>query len=153
MRNRRKKSKKKIQTKSLANISKPAEPELFFSIQIHYSYTVPKVAFLFLKLYQLAGRRYYQNVMRSIFNRKSRRSRKERVKAVYKKDEKELENQEKKEREKKASIRAHWHCFVMLIKQIVIVSQKQCYQEFKVSFCFCLSIFFVYMTIYVLVGV
>ena len=132
--NKRKKNAKKSLNCCEPEVSNLHESETFFTIHIRYSYTVSELAFLYLKLYQLANRRYYQNVMKSIFSRREKRSRKGKVEAVFTKVEKELEkleNQEKKEREKKVLILAE--CFVRCLQQFVLVSQECCFKDLKVS--------------------
>ena len=133
------KKKKTLRRSSLTSESEAETPnvsdsDIIFSLQIQYSYTVPEVAFLYLKLYQLAVRRCYQNVMKSILNRTQKRSRKGRVEAVSRKVEKALEKVEhdsKREREKKVCILAT--CFVKFAQDFVMVSRKNGFKEFKVT--------------------
>ena len=136
----KKNNKKKIQRKSSSTIESEAQTlklsdsDILLSLQIQYSYTVPEVAFLYLKLYQLAVKRYYQNVMRSIFKRRQKRSRKGRVEAVSRKVEKALEKVEheaKKERERRVCILAT--CFVKFAQDFVMVSLKNGFKDFKVT--------------------
>ena len=136
----KKNKKKKVLRKSSSTYESEAETlnlsdsDILFSLHIQYSYTVPEVAFLYLKLYQLAVRRYYQNVMRSILNRRQNRSRKGRVEAVSRKVERALEKVEhkaKREREKKVCSLVR--CFVKFAQDFVLVSLKNGFKDFKVT--------------------
>ena len=133
-----KKNKKNVLRKSSSTYESKAETlnlsdsDILFSLHIQYSYTVPEVAFLYLKLYQLAVRRYYQNVMRSILNRRQKRSRKGRVEAVSRKVERALEKVEHKaKREKKVCSLVR--CFVKFEQDFVLVSMKNGFKDFKVT--------------------
>ena len=135
--NKRKKSVKKTITSCEAEMSKLSDSDILLSLQIQYSYSVSEVAFLYLKLHQLAVRRYYQNVMKSIFTSRQKRSRKGRLEAVSRKVEKELEKAEqqaKKEREKKVCILAQ--CFDKFLQNFVMISLETGFKDFKVRIIF-----------------
>ena len=124
----------KMSDSEFCNLSDSA---ILSSLHIKYSYTLSEVGFLYLKLYQVMVRRYYQNVMKSIMkrreNRRRRRTRKGRLDAVSINVEKaleKLENEGRKEREKKVCILA-W-CFVKFVQHFVLKNIESGFKEFQV---------------------
>ena len=120
-----------------AEFSKLSDSSILSSLHIKYSYTFSEVGFLYLKLYQLLVRRYYQNVIKSIMkrreNRRRKRTRKGRLDAVSKKVEKALEKLEedaRKEREKRVCILAC--CFVKFVQHFVLKNFESGFKEFQV---------------------
>ena len=116
------------------DLSQLSDSEILFCLQIKYSYTLPEVAFLYHQLYQLAVRKYYQNVMKSIMKRRHRRTRKGRVEAVSRKVQQALdkaEHEAKKEREKRVCILAR--CFVKFVQDFVLASVENGFKDFQVT--------------------
>ena len=116
---------------------KISDSAIISSLHIKYSYTFSEVGFLYLKLYQVMVRRYYQNVMKSIMkrreNRRRKRTRKGRLDAVSRNVEKALEKLEvdgRKERERKVCILA-W-CFIKFVQHFVLKNLESGFKEFQV---------------------
>ena len=105
-----------------------------FCIEIQYSYSFCEVAFLYLKMYQIAVKRYYSNVMKSIYSRKKKRSKRGKVEKLTANFDKALENlrqKEKKDREGKACIFAC--CFIKLLQELKCLSEKYDFKSIQVG--------------------